>query len=260
MGFILDSASFPLYEKWLRSPMGRAMDEFTEEFIIESLKPRKNERVLDIGCGMGNSLLILNRLGIDATGIDASLHMIDLTKNRLGNKCELKTGRAEDLPFSDNEFDFALLINTLEYLDDPLSALMEAGRVARTKVLICTINSISKYYLSTGMQGFFKEDLVQHIRPYGLFKLKSLIRNAYGKVPAVWRCKRGTGLQNQWNSSQYQGLGSSCRWPFGPILGLSVTLKPMFRTANLPLKIAVKKLEQPFAGGMPAHDNRRIAT
>lgn len=251
MSFILDSKTFPLYEKWLRSPMGGTLNGFAEEFILEVLKPQKNENILDIGCGMGNSLLILNKLGVAATGVDASPYMIGLAKNRLGNKCELKTGQAEDLPFSDNEFDFALLINTLEYLDDPLAALKEAGRVARRKVLICTINSLSQYYLSAGMQGIFQDGLIQHIKPYGLFKLKSLVYNAYGKVPVVWRCKRGAGRLNQGNPSRYQGLGSSCRWPFGPVLGLSVTLKPLVRTANLPLKIAVKKLEQPLVGGLP---------
>jgi SAM-dependent methyltransferase len=253
MSFILDSKTFPLYEKWLRSPTGRALDGFAEGFIIESLNPQKNERALDIGCGMGNSLLILNKFGVDATGVDASSHMIDMAKKRLGNKCELKTGRAEDLPFSDNEFDFALLINTLEYLDDPLAALKEAGRVARRKVLICTINSVSQYYLAAGVQGIFQDGLIQHIKPYGLLKLKSLVRNAYGKVPVIWKCSKGRSLhENQWNLSRYQGLGASCRWPFGPVLGLSVTLKPLVRTANLPLRIAVKKLEQPFVGGLPA--------
>jgi ubiquinone/menaquinone biosynthesis C-methylase UbiE len=248
MGLILDATSFPLYEKWLRSPMDMAFDGFAEEFIIESLKPQKNEKVLDIGCGMGNSLLILNKLGVDTTGVDASPYMIDLAKKRLGNKSEIITGYAENLPFSDNEFDFALLINTVEYLDDPIAALIEAGRVARKKVLICTINSLSQYYLSARMQGIFHDTLIRHIRPYNLLRLKSFIRNAYGKVPVAWRCKKGRDLNKQWNSSLYQGLSASCRWPFGPILGLCVTLKPLFRTTNLPLKIAVKKLEQPFVG------------
>jgi|WetSurMetagenome_2_1015567.scaffolds.fasta_scaffold31022_3 ubiquinone/menaquinone biosynthesis C-methylase UbiE len=259
MGIILDFNSFPLYEKWLRSPVGRALDGFAKEFIIESLNPQKNERVLDIGCGMGNSLLILNNLGVDATGIDASPYMIDLAKKRLGNKSELITGYAEDLPFSDNEFDFAFLINTLEYFDDPVAALVEAGRVARKKVLICTINSLSQYYLSARMQGFFHDTLIQHIRPYSLLRLKSFIRNAYGKVPVVWKCRKELELHHQLNPPQYHTLETSCRWPFGPILGMCVSLKPLVRTANLPLKIAVKNVDQPFVGEMPAQCNHAIA-
>jgi ubiquinone/menaquinone biosynthesis C-methylase UbiE len=257
MGLILDNNSFHLYDNWLRSPVGKAMDGFVEEFIIESMSPQKSEKVLDIGCGIGNSLLILNKLGLDATGIDASPYVIDMARKRLGNKSDLKTGNAEALPFSDNEFDLALLINTLEFLDDPLRALAEAGRVARRKVLVCTINSLSPYYLSAGMKGVFNDALFRHIKPYGLLKLKSFIRSAYGKVPVVWKCNRSIGPYHQLNHSQYQGLGTSCRWPFGPIIGICVTLKPLVRTANLPLKVGVKKVEQPFASGIPAQGSQR---
>jgi ubiquinone/menaquinone biosynthesis C-methylase UbiE len=252
MGLILDNNSFPLYDSWLRSHVGKALDGFVEEFIIESLSPQKSEKALDIGCGIGNSLLILNKLGLDSTGIDASPYIIDMARKRLGNKSDLKNGKAEDLPFSDNEFDFALLINTLEFLDDPLRALVEAGRVARKKVLICTINSLSPYYLSAGMKGIFNDALFRHIKPYSLLKLKSCIRSAYGKVPVVWKCNRGVGPYHQLNHSRYQGLGTSCRWPFGPIIGICVTLKPLVRTMTLPLKVAVNKIEQPFVGGIPA--------
>lgn len=252
MGFILDINSFPLYEKWLQSPVGKALDGFVEEFIIESLSPKKNEKILDIGCGTGNSLLTLSRLGLDATGIDASPYMIDIAKKRLGNKCEFITGPAEDLPFSDNEFDFALLINTLEYLDDPVTALMEAGRVARRKVLVCTINSLSPYYLPACMKGVFYDALIRHIRPYNLLTLKSYIRNALGKVPVSWKCKRSVDLKYQLNHSRSQGSLASCRWPFGPILGICITLKPLVRTATIPLKVPVGKVERPFVGGIPA--------
>jgi SAM-dependent methyltransferase len=256
MGFILDVNSFPLYEKWLRSPVGKALDGFVEEFIIESLHPQKNEKVLDIGCGMGNSLLTLSRMGLDATGIDASPYMIGLAKNRLGNKCELVSGPAEDLPFSDNQFDFALLINTLEYLDDPVSALIEAGRVARRKVLICTINSISPYYLSAGVTGVFHDALIRHIRPYHLLTLKSFIRNAFGKVPVSWKCKRDLRHDHKSGRTGYQGSRTSCKWPFGPLLGIGISLKPLVRAATIPLKVPVAKVERPFAGGMPVQESR----
>lgn len=232
--------------------MGRSLDGFSEEFIAGELGPQKNDKILDIGCGIGNSLLILNKLGLDITGIDASPYMIDIASKRLGNKCELITGPAEDLPFSDNEFDVALLINTLEFLDDPLTALKEAGRVARKKVLICVINNFSLYYLLARIQGIFHETLLEQIRPCHLLKMKLDIRNAYGSVPVTWRCRRDMHLYDQGNRFRNQGSGRLCTWPFGSILGICVTLKPLVRTANLPLRVAVNKIEQPAAGGMSA--------
>jgi SAM-dependent methyltransferase len=246
MGLVLDKDSSALYEKWLKSSAGRSMDGFIRKMIPGLWSPQKNDKVLDIGCGTGNHLLFLNKLGLDISGVDVSQGMIDIARKRLGNSCELKTGQAEDLPFSDNEFDFALLINTMEFLDDPLTALQEAGRVARKKVLIFFINSLSLYSLGARLQGIFSETLIRHIRPYHLWEMKSHIKNAFGPVPVVWRCTQAQPLFRDENTETDRSLNL----PFGAILGISITLNPLFRTESLPLKIMVKKVEQPFAEGI----------
>jgi len=250
MGLVLDKDSSALYEKWLQCPAGRSMDEFIHKIIPGLLSPQKNDKILDIGCGTGNHLLLLNKLGLDISGVDASPWMIDIARRRLGNRCELKTGQAEDLPFSDNEFDIAFLINTLEFLDDPLTALKEAGRVARKKVFICVINSLSLYCLVARFQGLFRETLIRHIRPYHLWEMKSFIRNAYGSVPVVWNSMQCQSPLKDGHNALNTGTGRSFNWPFGSILGISVTLNPLVRTESLPLKFVVKKVEQPFAEGI----------
>lgn len=65
-------------------------------------------RILDIGCGDGDTVSLLRRRGFDARGIDES---------------------AENLPFGASEFDCAMFECVLSALDDPLSALREARRV-----------------------------------------------------------------------------------------------------------------------------------
>ena len=49
----------------------------------------------------------------------------------LGNRAGLFPGRAEDLPFEDNEFDIVTLITCLEFVENPEEALAEALRVAK---------------------------------------------------------------------------------------------------------------------------------
>lgn len=223
------------------------MDKFIEKFISELLEPQTQERVLDIGCGAGNHLLFLNKLGLDITGIDASPYMINLARNRLGDRCNLKIGIAEDLPFNDNEFDLAVLINTLEFLDDPLKALREAGRVAKKNVFICVINSLSWRCVCDKLHGLFFETISTHIHPYHIWELKSYVRRAYGPVPMIWRS--GPPWPNGFEVSQSSPLGSGC-WPFGPFLGLLATIEYRFKTDNLPLKIRVGKIEQPVVDGI----------
>jgi len=255
MGLVLDNKSIGLYEKWLLSSAGKALDGFAQGLITGLLSPHKNEKILDIGCGTGNQLMSLSKAGFNLSGVDASPAMIEIARDRLGNRCELKTGRAEDLPFSDNEFDIALLINTLEFLDDPLSALREAGRVSRKKVLICVMNSLSLYSLGARIQGVFLDTLTRHVRQYYLWEMKSYIRRAFGSVPVDWRCAPDWPQIKRYNNVSNPDTQISFNCPVGAILGISVTLNPLLRADSLPLKI---KAERPFPEGAPIQNQGGI--
>jgi len=119
MGHVFGPRVARLYEAWEKSAEGILVDRLSSQLILRLLRPGKGERILDIGCGTGNHVLLFYRLGFDVTGLDASPYMLDVARSRLGDKASLKIGRAEDLPFEDNEFDLATLIFTLEFLDDP---------------------------------------------------------------------------------------------------------------------------------------------
>ena len=101
MGRVFDSGSARLYEEWLNSSEGISVDRLSTELIMRLLQPKKGERVLDIGCGTGNHLLLFYRIGLDVTGLDASSYMLDIARSRLGHRASLEVGRAEDLPFED---------------------------------------------------------------------------------------------------------------------------------------------------------------
>ncbi|MGD9158260.1 MAG: methyltransferase domain-containing protein [Desulfobacteraceae bacterium] len=247
MGHIFDIHLAKAYEKWSSSPKGLRMESFVERMISETLKPFKHESVLDVGCGSGNHLLLASRLGMDITGIDASPYMISLARNRLGNKCELKKANAEDIPYEDNEFDLVFLINTIEFLDDPLPVLEEAGRVAKRGIFMVTFNSISRYCRWQKICGLFNRNLFSQARPYSLWEIKRLINRAYGPVPVTWQSeylfpafikKIGIPL-----------IPHSISLPFGYLIGLSVTLKYRYKTDNLFIKKKINRSKSPVIEG-----------
>lgn len=251
MGLIFNIQTARLYEAWYQSPKGQAMDGWLESAIPGLLSPRPGERVLDIGCGEGNHLLLFSKLGLDITGVDASPYMIDRARKRLGPRCTFKKGRAEELPFDDNEFDLAVMINTLEFLDSPMEALREAGRVARRSVLIGVVNSLSCYCQRQRILGLFRKSLFKHARLYHLWDLKSLVQAAFGQVPMDWRCSQawppflkeilGRRVTDQW-AARY------C--PVGPFLALSATIRYWFRTEGHPLKVKITKAGPSVADGL----------
>jgi len=260
MGLIFDGRSARLYEVWYHSPQGRAMETLVTESIPVLLEPQPGERILDVGCGEGNHLSLFNPSLYSLCGLDASPFMIRRARERLGKKALLKEGRAEDLPFEDNEFDLALFINTLEFLDDPLAALKEAGRVAKRSVFIGVTNSLSGYFLCTKMQRLLRKPFFDHFAFFNLWQLKSYIRAAYGAVPVQWRCSHihtplleriGALVSEQWHPE---------RCPFGSFLGLCVPLRYTMRTVQDPLTVGLGKAKPSVVEGMTlgnAHRNRR---
>jgi SAM-dependent methyltransferase len=85
-------------------------------------------RVLDIGCGSGEFLALLDRLGAVPTGIDPAPGMIALARSRV-SAADVRLGWAEELPWPDDSFDAVTAFNSLQFADDILAALAEAARV-----------------------------------------------------------------------------------------------------------------------------------
>jgi len=109
-----------VYETWFeKNPL-----VYTDE--VQTLKKLIDNRTngLDIGMGSGRFAL---PFGIDV-GIEPSQKMREIAIARGLHPVD---GIAEDLPFENETFDFALMITVICFVDDPLKALKEAYRVIR---------------------------------------------------------------------------------------------------------------------------------
>lgn len=248
MGHVFDKKLVTLYEAWQESPEGILLDRLSSELILRLLRPQKGERILDIGCGTGNHLLLFYRSGFDVTGLDASPYMLDIARSRLGDKASLKIGRAEDLPFEDNEFDLATLIITLEFLDDPLEALREAGRVARNKVFVGVLNSLSFGCMCKRFYTLFHDSIFTEAHPFTLWGLKSCVRKALGNVPVEWGSAQMMPyfLRNYTERVEMSSLVQS--YPFGTFLGLVSEMTYTLKTENLRVTERLKKGVESLTG------------
>ncbi|MBW1780836.1 MAG: methyltransferase domain-containing protein [Deltaproteobacteria bacterium] len=246
MKLIFDKNSARFYESWRRSSQSRTIERLMEQMVLSLLDPEPGERILDIGCGTGNHLLMFNKLGLNVSGVDASSHMVEEAKSRLGHRSAIKVGMAEDLPFDDNEFDVAVFIHTLEFLDNPLLALREAGRVANRKVFIGVLNSLSWNGLLKKLQGYFGDPLFGQATFYNLWQIKSLLRLAYGDIPISWQCIRIIPPFVEEMIPFGKAFLGRKHSPFGFFLGLAATMVYRVKTDNLPLKVRLKAADQPL--------------
>lgn len=100
------------------------------------LRPSRGDRILDVGCGTGQDVLMLAELvGPDGevVGVDNSETMVE-TARQQGN--DVPTVRfavedALDLPFADSHFDAARVDRILQHLEAPAEAIMELQRVTK---------------------------------------------------------------------------------------------------------------------------------
>ena len=92
-----------------------------------------NTSLLDIGCAKGFMMYDFHRLipGIKVEGIDISDYAIENGIEEM--KPFMKVASADDLPYEDNSFDYAISITTLHNFDDDnlIKALKEIERVSK---------------------------------------------------------------------------------------------------------------------------------
>jgi SAM-dependent methyltransferase len=102
----------------------------TYEAALQRVGVEAGQRVLDIGCGVGAFLLLVAERGGEPHGLDASEALIAFARTRLPD-ADLRVGEMEALPWADGTFDLVTGFNSFFFANDMVSALREAGRVAK---------------------------------------------------------------------------------------------------------------------------------
>ena len=182
---IFDEKMARSYDDWVQTPIGRYIDRKEKEFILDLIAPKEGESLLDVGCGTGDYLLFFRRSGCDVTGLDQSPYMLGTARKKLGQRAEFHMGKAEDLPFSDNEFDIVTIITSLEFMSDPQKAIDEAIRVCRGRVFIGVLNKYSIIGVQRRVKGIFRQSTYNSARFFGLGELTRMVRSVVRDVN-IW--------------------------------------------------------------------------
>ena len=97
------------------------------EYLRDLVYKVKAHRVLEVGCGTGYWLTLMNNYEF-RYGLDYSAGMLNKARQR-GRDLGLVCGSATQLPFCKKVFDFVFCVNALHHFDDPLAFIDEACRV-----------------------------------------------------------------------------------------------------------------------------------
>lgn len=113
-------------------------------------KDMKNKKILEIGCGLGAHTEQFCNHGAIVTSIDISPKSIEITKRRLlfkNLKAEVIESDAENLPFSNNYFDYIWSWGVIHHTPNTIQCAKEIERVLKPggKLFIMLYNRHSFY-------------------------------------------------------------------------------------------------------------------
>jgi SAM-dependent methyltransferase len=241
MGHVFDFHDARSYAQSLLQPTNQCAIALESQLMLNLLQPETGDSVLDIGCGTGANLLPLLAAGINVTGIDPSPYMLDQAIDQLGPRVDFYRGYAEDLPFDDNSFNHACFFTSLEFVDDPAKAMVEACRVAKDKIFIGFLNRFALKGVQRRLKGVFTDTIFNRARFFSIWELKALVRDMVGPVPVQWRTVlQLTNAQGKLTQA-FEQSDIVQRCPFGAFAGLVATLVPRFRTRPLAIRYQPKE-------------------
>lgn len=251
-----DKAAAERYEAWYATPRGAFALAREQRLMADMISPwqRRNQTLLEIGCGAGHFLEMFYDGGFDVTGVDKSEAMLEKARERMGHRASLRLSDAANLPFDDGDFDYVAVITALECMEDPKAALAEAFRVAQRGVVIAYLNSWSLYQQEQRLGRAwrrFRQTMAARAAEragasppepgrrraldsswFNLFSIWRLVREVSGKRPSAFRSTLFSP-SFWWGGVKPFSLSWAHLLPFGAVSVVRVDLMPVAATATV---------------------------
>lgn len=160
----------------------RGMRKITEKLLDRYLLNKKNNKILDAGCGTGANMIFLKKYG-NIWGMDISKDAIKFCKKR-GLK-NLTIGSIEELPYKSDFFDVVTCFEVLYHknVGSETRTLKEFYRVLKPGGLLITrepaYNWLYSYHDSAvhGKRRYAKKDLLNYVEEAGFDIFKASFIN-----------------------------------------------------------------------------------
>jgi ubiquinone/menaquinone biosynthesis C-methylase UbiE len=136
------------YDEWFTTPIGLLVRKYESELLLQLLRPKSDEFILDAGCGTGIFTLDVLSFKTHVIGVDLSLPMLaTAAKKTTGYHFHAALADISSLPFSENVFDKVVSVTALEFIEDAKRAMEGLFRVTKKggRIVVATLNSLSPW-------------------------------------------------------------------------------------------------------------------
>jgi 2-polyprenyl-3-methyl-5-hydroxy-6-metoxy-1,4-benzoquinol methylase len=189
---VQDHYGIPPDEYWNESYFCKDENYFKEEInqAKKLIKYQPGMSALDIGAGLGKSMIALAAAGFKVEGFEPSKTFREIAITKMGVSAEiLKLGMIEEMNYAEESFDFITFGAVLEHLYDPNAAILKSIKWLKKGGVIQIEVPSSNWLISRLVNIYYKIIGVNYVtnispmhEPYHLyeFSLKSFINN--GKI------------------------------------------------------------------------------
>lgn len=137
------------HDQWARSTEVESIDALAcfsaptaleNKYILNKLGALEGKRVLDVGCGLGESTVMFAKLGALTTASDLSPEMLKTTQalaTQMGLSIRTHLGAAEELQFDDGSFDIIYAANIFHHISDRTAFVRNAHRILAPGGVFC---------------------------------------------------------------------------------------------------------------------------
>jgi ubiquinone/menaquinone biosynthesis C-methylase UbiE len=136
----------PTYERYARV-LSLGQDPRWRRFLVSRVEAGPGDEVLDVATGTGAvARELLRQKGCAVVGVDQSPEMLAVAREHLPTTVKLVEASAERLPFGDDSFTCAAMMQVFFFLPDAEAVLAECRRVLRPggRLAVFTISELAR--------------------------------------------------------------------------------------------------------------------
>jgi ubiquinone/menaquinone biosynthesis C-methylase UbiE len=136
------------YDQWFETPMGRLIEGYEAQLVLDLLEPGCGDFILDAGCGTGIFTRYLLKREASVVGLELSFPMLLKAASKYRTRAFLPLqGDMQTLPFGDASFDKVVSLTALEFIQKAKVAVEELFRIAKPGgiIVVATLNSLSPW-------------------------------------------------------------------------------------------------------------------
>lgn len=148
-------------------------------------------KILDVGCGSGETLALLSRIGWNAYGMDIDADALKIAKKR--GLAHVTVGSYKDMvAYPDSYFDAIRLYHVIEHLDNPAACIHIAYKKLKPNgELIIGTPNIDSLVAKLAKQDWFNLDCPRHVYLFSPKTLRALfIKNKFKNLQITF-CSGG---------------------------------------------------------------------